>query len=576
MDFLYPPEEIGYENRVILLLVVLKERRLRMVCYEWDSSNRLATASPIKEGQGLLPDEQLPLLLVPLVYSTAFMLVSEKRITVYRNILEGNMIAHPQHIRTHDPPEECTQKTIWTQWARPIRHDLIIQNQDNIYLCRGDGLVYFLEIKHGRQVLITIQSVGKLGANIDTSFASIDLGCKDSDLLVLNGDECDGGGWLVEAGQNAKKMFPISNWTSTVDFTSTYDPLRKYDNQKALGWETNNLPRKLFACSGRGKEHGAITEIRFGIQGRIDTDPYLTSPISQIGVTRVWVLDGFAKSKDVTFILLSYPNQTSVNIIGRNISEDDCVNIDLDAATIAAGATKDGLIVQVTKVSLRASLYGSDVNSFYEQTDVIAACVRVREDEPEALLLLAYFHDNIHFLRFVIFTLDDGKVIHHSIGTPLQLQDRPTCVSVERVGFDCFAYVGTVSAALHIFHVHFKTGLSLASDYKFDGTLAICESVAVLGSISARERGHFILCGLRNGCLEVLRWDHESSSKCSLLLDYLGQITFNSSPRVIYYAVYLASFAYLSFVINLLYENIGAIICFTNRLYFLLRDQNNL
>ena len=547
MDFLYPPEENAYDNRVILLLVILKERRLRMVCYEWDSSTRLATASPIKEGQGLLPDEQLPLLLVPLVYSTAFMLVSEKRITVYRNILQGNIIAHPQPIRSHDPPEECTQKAIWTQWARPTRHDLSVQNQDNIYLCRGDGLVHFLEIKHGMQVLITIQSVGKLGANIDTSFASIDLGCKDSDLLVLNGDECDGGGWLVEAGQNAKKMFVISNWTSTVDFTSTHDVslLRKIYNQNALGWETNNLPRKLFACSGRGKEHGGITEIRFGIQGRIDTYPDLSSPISQIGVTQVWVLDGFAKSKDLTFILLSYPNQTSVNIIGRNISEEDCVSIDLDAATIAAGATKDGLIVQVTKVSLRALLYGSDVKSFYEQADVIAACVRVREDEPEALLLLAYFHDNVHFLRFIIFTLDVGKVIHHSIGIPLQLPDRPTCISVERVGFDCFAYVGTVSAALHVFHVHFKTGLSIVSDYKFDGTLAICESVAVLGSISAQERGHFILCGLRNGCLEVLRWDHESSSKCSLFLDSLWQITFNSSPRVIYHALYLGFFRIL-------------------------------
>ena len=534
MEFLYPPEDTANEARVILLVIIFQDKISKMVCYEWDSSTRLATASLISDGPKLQPDEQLPLLLVPLINSTSFMLVYEKRITMYRNNHMGHIVAYSRPFRTRDLAGEFSQKPICVQWARSIRHDLNVQTQDNIYLCHRDGLVHNLEIQHGVQATIALHTVGKLGANVDTSFASIDLGCKDSDLLVLIGDECDGGGWLIKARQSAKKLFAITNWTSTVDFTSTYDASLLPTNfgQTAPRRERHKLPRRLFTCTGRGKEHGGITEVRFGIQGRIDTRLDISCPISQIGVTRVWVLDGFAESKDLKLILLSYPTETSLTMIGRNTSEYDCVNIDLDAATLAAGATKDGLIVQVTKISLRATLYGSNVNSFYQQADTIAACVRVCESDPGALLLLAYFHENVYFLRLVTFTLDDGKIVHHSIGIPLQLPDRPTCVSVERVGFDYFAFVGTVSAALQVFCIHLKTGLSFVSDYKFEGMISICDSVAVLGSIVAQDWRNFIICGLRNGCIEVLRWDPQSSSKCPLLFDYLWQISIDFPLRV--------------------------------------------
>lgn len=533
MEFLYPPEDAANENRVILLLVIFKDRKSKLACYEWDSSTRLATASLISDGPDLRRVEWLPLLLVPLMNSTSFMLVSNKVITVYKKTPVGHIVADSQFLATHDSSEEFAPKPTWIQWARPIRHDLNVQNQDNIYLCRQDGLVYFLEIKHGVQVAITIHYMGNLGANIDTSFASVDLGYKESDLLVLIGDGCDGGGWLIKARQSAKRSFVITNWTSTVDFTSTFDgglfPISF--GYIASRREKYKLPRRLFTCTGRGKDHGGMTEARFGIQGTIDTCLDMSCSISQIGVTRVWVLDGFVESKDLKFILLSYPTETSLTIIGRDIPEHDCINIDLDAATLAVGASKDGLIIQVTTISLRATLYGSNEASFYEQAETIAACVRVCESNPGALVLLACFHNNVHFLRLVTFTLDDGKIVHHSIGIPLQLPDRATCISIERVGFEYFAFVGTVSAALNVFRIHLKRGLSFISDYKLEGIFPICDSVAMLGSIAAQDRRYLILCGLRNGCMEVLRWDPQSSSKCPLFLAYLWQISIDFSLR---------------------------------------------
>lgn len=522
MEFLYPPEEQGYKNRVILLLIISKDRTSRIICYEWDSATRLATASPVGDGQRLRSDEQLPLLLVPLTNCTAFMLVCEKRITVYKDILAGNAIAHTIPIRTHDPAEESgiSQKLpIWTQWARPSRHDLHMQNQDNIYLCREDGVVHFLEIKDGVQMVHSTHHVGELGVNVDISFASIDLGCKGSDLLLVSGDDCDGGGWLFEARQNAKRLFSNPKWTSMADFVTTDDPdvLEAFPRQAATGPDKNKLPNRLFAATGRDREHGGITEIRFGTEGRKHTD--LCGDLPQIGVNRVWVLNGFTKGGG--FILLSYPTQTLLRQIDEtkdDVVENDYTNIDFDAGTVAAGATKDGLIIQVTRNSLRASFYGPDVEPFQQQTNVMAACVRVREDDSIALLLLAYLSDNVHFLNLSKFELNGGAITYHRIGVPLQLPDQPTFVSIERVGLDYFAFVGTVSAALLVYRIQLRSGLSPVLDYQFKGTVAVCDSVAVLGSQSARARRHLILCGLRNGSLEVLRWDQESSSKCSLLL----------------------------------------------------------
>lgn len=553
MEFLHPPEGQGIKDRVILLLVISKNRRSRLVCYEWDCATTLATASPIGDGQRLRADEQLPLLLVPLTRSTAFMLVFEKRITVYRDILGGNAIAYTMSMRIHEPREEpgIFQRPIWTQWARPSRHDLHFQNQDNIYLCREDGVVLFLEIKEGGQMVNSTHQVGNLGVNVNTSFASIDLGSRDSDLLVVSGDESDGGGWLFEARQDARKEFVIPNWTSMVDFVSTddVDVLEAYPRHGAIRPDKNKLPKRLFASTGRGREHGGVTEIRYGIEGRKRTEPGSCREILQIGVTRIWVLDGF--EKDSALVLLSYPMHTQLfqwsMSKGFEEFENDYKYINFDDGTIAAGATTTGLIIQVTKTSLRAAFYESDVEPLYEQVNVVAAHVQVSKDESKvckveravwkhefgkALLLQAFLSGTVHYLHLSTFELDGGLITHHSIGASIQLPTQPTFVSIEQVGGEYFAFVGTVAAALQVFRIEPRLGLSLATEYQFEGSVAVCDTVAVLDSQSARDRRHFILCGLRNGFLEVLKWDQKSSSKCPLAAVFLWRSFITSSSQI--------------------------------------------
>lgn len=524
MEFLHPPEGQGTNNRVILLLVISQDQRSELVCYEWNCNTNLATASPIGSGQRLRSDEQLPLLLVPLTKSTAFLLVSEKRITGYKNILTGNATARTLLTCNHEPSEEIgssQRPPIWTQWARPSRHDLHLQNQDNIYLCREDGVVQFLEIKDAVQMLDCTHRVGKLGVNVNTSFASIDLGCKGSDLLVVSGDESDGGGWLFEARRDANKSFVIPNWTSMVDFASTDDVevVGAYSRQSATRPNPNKFPKRLFAGTGRGSKHGGVTEIRIGIEGIKQTNLESYCDIPQIGVTQIWVLDGFAE--DLILILLSYPTHTSLFQIGakgviQDVMENDHVNIDFDAKTIAAGATRNGLIIQITESSFRAVFYGLNVESFYQQVIIIAACVRICEDEPnKALLLIVCRSENVQYLHLGRFELDGEGIKYLAIGAPYPLPVQPTFVSLERVGLEFLAFVGTVASTLQVFRIHPDLGLRPTSEYKFEGIFAVCDTVAVLNPHAPGDNKRLILCGLRNGHLEVLRWNPELLGKCT-------------------------------------------------------------
>ena len=523
MEFLHTPEGQGTHNRVILLLIISRGQRSRLVCYEWDSATSLANANPVGDGHRLRADEQLPLLLIPLKKSTAFMLVFEKRFTVYKDILTGNPIAHTLPLCTHeslDVPPNSQKLPIWTQWARPHRHDIYSQNQDNIYLCREDGVVDFLEFKSGAQMIDSTHHVGELGVNVLTAFASIDLDLGNRpDLLVVSGDECDGGGWLFEARRNAAKSFVISNWTSMVDFMSTddVDVLEAYPHQSAMRLTTNKLPKRLFACTGRGKKHGGLTEIRYGVEWRKEVKRQSSFGISQIGVLQMWVLDGFAVN--TRLILLSYPTHTSLfrSIDKRpfeEVLENDYTNIDFDSGTLAAGASSSGLIVQVTKNSLQVACYGLDVKPFYQMAEFVAACVRVcGEEASETLLLLACVNDSAYHLHLSSFELDRDIISHHEIGSSVQVSAQPTFVSIERVGREYFAFVGTAAAILQVFRLEPRSGLTLISDYNFEGTFAVCDTVAVLDSPSGGDTKNFILCGLRNGTLQILRWNQKFSSK---------------------------------------------------------------
>ena len=403
MEFLYPPEDES--NRIILLFIVsvAGKNKSHLVWYDWNADTPLHQSQLKQNKIALHSDEQLPLLLIPLLKNTAFILVCEKCMVVIKDILTGSFHRFIHRLAAEQEPQEpgvSTRRPLWVQWARPMRSKIKRPNKDYIILCREDGIVQYMEIDHRmKQMIDSNHNVGRLGININTSFATVDLGVYTDDLLVAGGDESDGGIWDFpprQYGPNQRGI--ISNWTPINDFAVANVPI---DRQKAgIAVAANNAPKRqqrLFACSGRGK-HGAISELRYGVEAskKITTLDLEAVEKSVLGIWALhgsWVTFGEKEKeekhlKDATYIILSHPLRTDLLLVwlkqnpkpnlkqnseptpkqNPEINPDDVgllkadvssigddVGLDLNSRTIAVGRTSRGRTIQITETSFRAT-----------------------------------------------------------------------------------------------------------------------------------------------------------------------------------------------------------------------------
>ena len=397
MEFLYPPED--EPNRIILLFVVFVagNNKSHLVWYDWNADIPLHESQLKQNRMALHPDEQLPLLLIPLVKNTALILVCEKRMVLIKDILTGSFHRFIHRLTAEQEPQEpgiSTRRPLWVQWARPMRSKKKRANQDYIVLCREDGIVQYMVIDDGiTQMIDSNHNVGRLGININTSFATVDLGVNAQDLLVAGGDESDGGLWDFPPRQKyPNQRGIISNWTPINDFAVANVPIIRQD--AGIAAAANNPSKgqqRLFACSGRGK-HGAISELRYGVEASKKISTFGLCDDLEKSVLGIWALHGFWETggeqethlNDATYIILSHPLRTYLLLVwlkqdlesmkDRELKRDreptsddvgllkpdvynivDDVGLDLDVRTIAVGRTTRGLTVQITETSFRAT-----------------------------------------------------------------------------------------------------------------------------------------------------------------------------------------------------------------------------
>lgn len=525
MEFLYPSE--GDDNHVILLIIVFRNQQSRLICYEWDCRYGLNTAQPKGSGQRIRPEEQLPLLLIPLTKHTAFMLVSENNITLYKDILTGNASAHHLPLYGLEPPEAPwnSKKPLWTNWARPSRHDLHVQKQDSIYLCREDGVVHFLEINNdAAQSLNCTHRAGNLDMIVDTSFASIDLGAKDCDLLIAGGSLCDGGGWLFKPRECADKKLALPNWTPLIDFTvDNRNHVRQIGGsllQKAPIVKIGQSQPRMFASAGAVSKYGAIVEIRYGVKA-IRT---INTKLPQPGVTQIWALEWLYGNISSVLLLLSYPTTTALMKLSSNcisegvFSDGDPENLtkkysalDYDSRTLAAAATSTGFTIQVTNNSIRAISTNAQI-PFTQMNNIMAASVRIIDDENSCAILSMAIQGQGHTSLHLIYIVDEGEqIVDYSKGQPLTLSFEPSFISLESIGEIHVAFVGTTNSTVQAYECNPQLGLTLLFEHVFEGQFAICESIAILTIKSEWKSQHLLICGLRNGFVEIFYLNHEPS-----------------------------------------------------------------
>jgi len=529
MEFLHPSR--GDTDNVILLLVTSEKTKTKIHCYEWDSSTHVSEAVELGRGQRLADDQLLPLLLIPLKMSTAFMLVFERRIVTYIGVQQGHAtpcVHELDHLEDAEEPGSSRARPVFTQWARPMRRADYV---DNIYLCREDGVVRYLDFSEKlRGMIDSSHAAGRLKANINTAFAVLDLGCQYDDLLVAGGDMSDGGLWTFAARRApTQPMATIPNWTPTIDFVAAHvsgDATSQSGHTESMDGPARTQKR-IFAPTGRGSIHGAITEVRFGI------DASLLPDIVEIesGLDQMWVLP--EPSGTGIYFLISYPTRT-VTFTARPDDqmqdEDEELQIDTEAPTLAAALTDDGFIVQVTATTIRVTKPGKSQRGLaidLENEAILKATI-LKSENLGCVLLVAVKTVGELSLRWAIIRTDEPEVFIQKLGQPYTLEAEPSCVSLQEIQGEVIAIVGTLAATLLVFKRNVSS-LQQVHEHTFEGDYPICNSIAMVQNQNTLR--FWLVCGLRNGIVQTLLLDISNmASNGQLTLAPQETVTMGNTP----------------------------------------------
>ncbi|KAL8859259.1 MAG: hypothetical protein Q9178_004197 [Gyalolechia marmorata] len=525
MEFLHPSK--GDEYHVILLLVVSKGKITRLVRFEWDSRSSLSEIDR-KPSQVLADSERVPLLLIPLTYGTSFALVCEHQITVFKDILTGNAKGQAYQLEHYEPPEEPGSSKglpIWTQWARPMRPtergDRFV---DNIYLCREDGVVRYIDIKENSHPMISSDySAGILNTNLGSAFAALDLGDESNDLLIAAGEMADGGMWYFEPRKPLELVGTIRNWTPLRDIAAAH--VTTVTSSHVLQ-ET----KRLFACSGRGPRHGVVTEIRKGVEA-VKLGPTVElGQLAENGILDLWALPD--RSNTGIYLMIAQPAETELILLPSSPDQDpqaasetgelDLEELDLDERTIAAGSTAEGFLVQVTPSSVNAIAQEHGILPLAwrpEGAFITAASFLTIPTRTTMLLVVLQRHEEF-YLHHGHIGSQGGRIVFEELGESVLLQSEASSVSLHWIKNRIIAFVGTLAATLRIYTTEAGSGFGTYFEYSFDDPFSICDSLAVITTkipatvCEETEDGQLVVCGLRNGTVRTL-WFNEGGDEGS-------------------------------------------------------------
>ena len=519
MEFLHPSK--GDEDRVILLLIVAKDQKTRLVPFEWDFRSGLHAVEE-KPSQMLRPPYNFPRLLIPLTYETAFALVCKQEIVVFRGILTGDAtVGQPSRLDVHDTLDVCGSPgnvPAWTQWARPMRP---LSNSgfvmDNIYLCRADGVVRYIDIREDTRPMISSSyRAGMLKANLDGAFATLDLGNESNDLLVAGGDMCDGGMWYFAPRQDLQVVGRMRNWTPLGDVALAGQAAAS----GAQAMITSDETERVFACSGRGPQHGAVLELRLGTEAT-RTGPLIDlGEMAQKGVVDMWALPD--RSNTGIYLMVAHPTDTELILLPASNGEDpralsDMVELDLDTRTVAAGSTADGMLIQVTSSSVKAisQEHGiSPLASKFHRVTITAACFLAIPARSTILLTVTQDQDDF-YLHYGHFGIRNSSIAFEELGKPILLRSEASCVSLQWIDDHIIAFVGTLAGTLQYYIAEPGSSFVPYYEYQFESHMSICDSVAI---VTCQEKantaaGHLVVCGLRDGTMRTLLFDKDTSGK---------------------------------------------------------------
>ncbi|KAI9850197.1 MAG: hypothetical protein M1838_006006 [Thelocarpon superellum] len=521
MEFLHP--EPGDEEHVILLLLVSKDQVTRMVVYEWDCSTPLRTAKkPSPNGIPIVTVHRMPLLLIPLIIQSAFLVVSEACMSVYRNVLTGDPIrisSGDMRAKGHHGAKHAVRYTAWT---RPTRRPTYSPSRDDIYICRDDGGILMVQTDAKDMKLIRTKApMGLVDGNVDTAFASLDVGLNQSDVLIAGGSMSPGGIYYFREDEDLpSRAETLECWNPMRDFATaptTIDPvdMAQPGFSAAAGTAVAPVRRdRVFACAGRGR-HAFITELRRGLEARVGSIiPYHPA------VNHVWSLPDYMSTG--VHLLVSFPVHAELIYLAADASTveqsvEGCGSgLDLDVRTITAAGFGE-IAVQITERSICATALTTR-HHLVPCAPFVTACEPEESilngalHPPSASIITAIRRDGTFHLRLGHLQNNNTKLSIVATAPALDLPSEPTCMSVETIGVDVYLFVATTQRTLHVFRCDATHGLVSLLECAYHGTgvddsFALCESIVLLKHVGACHDPSTpnvrLVCGLRNGLVVV-------------------------------------------------------------------------
>ena len=576
MEFLHPSQ--NDHEQIILLLIISRNGKTRMLWYDWNCRMSLRRSQLKASVQSVPRDERLPLLLIPLLHLTGFMVVYEKQIMLYKDLLTGTPRRYIQRLEEVKDPEEIGisgRRPVWVQWARPTRKltDKFTADHDGIFLCREDGVVQYLSLLNVEHMLDSKYKAGRLGINVNTAFATLDVGPNKADVFAVGGDMSEGGLWRSDPCIDPLYLTPISNWTPLNDVATVDTPAGPTWGLKcmiAADRASKEEPR-MWACTGRGR-HGAITELRYGYAAPKRLRTHDLSDEVNRDVLNVWAFHGSfghaeqryefkERLKSQTYVLISCPMRTfllRIPLEGRPRVVSLDLGLEYNAKTIAASSTTRGLI-QVTEDSIRIT--SLQILQFYREEEAAwehqelevkmedQEDAKVEHEEYPARPSSCYNFEDLRVLAACIYATPERTLIllagqqaesfHLQLGVliaeyvPLKtipLQSQATALLLRKFGDHILAFVSNVEGEVQVIVTDvLGSRLELVSKYKFQGSYAICDSLAVttLNDKEEEKSKLVVVCGLRNGSLDLLCVG--VSPSCELLLHTSSEIALLTS-----------------------------------------------
>ncbi|KAK6343329.1 hypothetical protein TWF730_010920 [Orbilia blumenaviensis] len=512
LEFLRAKEE----NLVVfVVLFVNKLKQSRILLYEWNTTEQLSKAAQLGQDGLRIPERWgLPLHIIPLTIPTFFAMVCERSICVGKavDITNGNCKWQQFPI----PVISNRDQNLVTAWARPHRNADYAQRNDDFYVVKENGELFWIYVNHSHGVygpnIETVRS-GKLTGAVGTALAFHEIRTPtSSDLLVAAGEGSAGGTYMITPKRpgtpsNRDPLFiqEIFNWSPMFDM----DIL----NLKTADRSNLSASRgRLYACTGLG-EHGAVAEVRHGIECRAATAIEHHEP-----VTKVIPLPGSAG--EGCFVLLCLVLGTSLWYLPyKTLDATDAADVISlrtgdNVKTLTAKVMK-GRAVQVTT----EGVYSTTLNEADVESDVQVPSPRQEWDCPtgfsivsaalegDTVVLVLKSEAGYQLWNMELQPVSDGdqdKFLKKR-GGPIEINSQPTYFDFLNIGRKGNLLVEAAGATLNLYELDSCSILSSRAQISTtevsgdpDCTQAqspVCESVCVLESGGKS----FLLCGLRNG-----------------------------------------------------------------------------